>query len=162
MSSDQQTYITKKGLEKLKAELNDLIHDKRTEIAERISQAKELGDLSENAEYAAARNDQAFNEGRIIELESILKNAIIIEEQKGKNDVVNVGSTIKIKEHHPESDGPKIKEYFIVGSHEADPFSGKISNESPIGKALLGAKKGETVEITLPKGVIKCEIVEIK
>jgi len=162
MSDDQQTYITKQGLEKLKGELDDLINNKRVEIAERISQAKELGDLSENAEYAAARNDQAFNEGRIIELESILKTAIIIEEQKSESGVVNVGSTIKIKEHHPGDGDSRDKEYFIVGSHEADPFSGKISNESPIGKALLGAKKGETVEISLPKGIIKCEIIGIK
>lgn len=162
MSDDQQTYITKQGLKKLKAELDNLTNSKRTEIVERISQAKELGDLSENAEYAVARNDQAFNEGRVIELEAILKNAIIIEEQKRESDIVNVGSTIKIKEHHPDDNGPRDKEYLIVGSHEADPFTGKISNESPIGRALLGAKKGETVEISLPKGIIKCEIIEIK
>lgn len=162
MSDDQQTYITKQGLEKLKSELDDLIKDKRVEISDRISQAKELGDLSENAEYAAARNDQAFNEGRILELEAVLKTAVIIEEQKREAGVVNVGSTIKIKEHHLEDGVSKDKEYFIVGSHEADPFTGKISNESPMGKALLGAKKGDAIEITLPKGTIKCEIIEIK
>lgn len=159
---DQQTYITKQGLEKLKAELDNLKTVKRSEIAERIADAKALGDLSENAEYEEARNDQSFNEGRILELESVLKNAVIIEEQVSDNGVVNVGSTIKIKEHHPDADVPKEKVYNIVGSHEADPLSGKISNESPIGKALLGAKPGESVEISLPKGIIRCEIIEIQ
>lgn len=159
---EQQTYITKEGLEKLKGELEQLKTVKRAEIAERIAEAKTLGDLSENAEYEEARNDQSFNEGRILELELVLKSAVIIEEQSGQNGIVNVGSTIKIKEHHPDTDSPKEKVYNIVGSHEADPLSGKISNESPIGRALLGAKPGESVEITLPKGVIRCEIIEIQ
>jgi transcription elongation factor GreA len=160
MNDDQQTYITKKGLKNLKSELDDLKNDKRKEIAERISQAKELGDLSENAEYQSARNDQAFNEGRILELEAVLKNATIIEELEKQTGVVNVGSKIKIKE---DSNGQlNEKEYHIVGSHEANPSAGRISNESPIGKALLGASKGQVVEITLPKGTIKAEIIEIK
>lgn len=160
MTDDQQTYITKKGLARIKEELDDLKNVKREEITEIIAQAKELGDLSENAEYQAARNDQAFNEGRILELEAVIKNAVIIEEQEAQAGVVNVGSKIKIKEH---SNGePAEKQFHIVGSHEADPSAGKISNESPIGKALLGAKKGEVVDIKLPNGTISCEIIEIK
>jgi len=160
MSNTDQTFITRDGLKKLNQELDDLKNVKRKEIAERIAQAKELGDLSENAEYQSARNDQAFNEGRILELEAVLKNAVIIEELETKAGVVNVGSKIKIKE---DSDGESNeKEYHIVGSHEADPSSGKISNESPIGKALLGASTGQVIEIVLPKCTIKAEIVEIK
>lgn len=160
MSISDQTYITRDGLKKLNTELDDLRNIKRKEIAERISQAKELGDLSENAEYQAARNDQAFNEGRILELEAVLKNAIIIEELETQAGVVNVGSKIKVKED--STNGLNEKEYHIVGSHEADPSAGRISNESPIGKALLGASKGQVVKIDLPKGIIKAEIVEIK
>jgi len=160
MSISDQTYITRDGLKKLNTELDDLRNIKRKEIAERISQAKELGDLSENAEYQAARNDQAFNEGRILELEAVLKNAIIIEELETQAGVVNVGSKIKVKED--STNGLNEKEYHIVGSHEADPSAGRISNESPIGKALLGARKGQVVKIDLPKGIIKAEIVEIK
>lgn len=160
MVSDKQTYITKEGLAKLQAELEDLKSEKRKEIAERISTAKELGDLSENAEYAEAKRDQAFVEGRILELENVMRNVIIIEEEVHSEDgIVTVGSKIKIKEH--ADSGHVDREYHIVGSHEADPSSGKISNESPIGKALLGTKKGDTIEISLPKGTIKCEVVDI-
>jgi transcription elongation factor GreA len=157
--SHEDAYLTKNGLEKLQAELDDLKNTKRPEITDRIAQAKELGDLAENAEYQSARNDQAFNEGRILELEAVLKQAVIIEDNVASNSEVSVGSKIKVKEHHDT--GMKEKDYHIVGSHEADPVVGKISNKSPIGKALLGAKVGETLEITLPKGVIKAEIIKI-
>ncbi len=158
MTSDKQTYITKQGLEDLRKELEFLKSEKRYEIAERISQAKELGDLSENAEYSEAKEAQAFNEGRILELETILKNAVIIEEDAGSDGVVGVGSRVVIK----EESGEKTREYHIVGSHEADPSQGRISNESPIGKALIGRKIGDMVDISLPKGDIRCEIIDIK
>lgn len=162
MIDDDKTYITRQGLKKLRNELEELKSVRRQEIAERIAAAKELGDLSENAEYAAAKTDQAFVEGRIVELESILKFATIIEEEVCQKGIVSVGSKIKIKEHSAEHKKPSVKQYHIVGSHEADPSAGRISNESPIGRSLLGAKKGDIVEISLPKGSLKCEVVEIK
>lgn len=151
-----QTFITQKGFEKLKQELKYLKTDKRKEIANRIQVAKDLGDLSENAEYSDAKDSQAFNDGRILELEEILHRATIIKEHQ-TNDVVTVGHSIKIKDYETGD----IKEYEIVGSQEADPMGGKISNESPLGKAFINKKKGELVEITLPKGVVKYEIIEI-
>lgn len=153
----EQTYITKEGLEKLKGELEHLKKVVRPEIAERIANAKELGDLSENAEYSDAKESQGFNEGKIIEMETMLKNALIIEEENHTPGVASVGSKIKIK----QEDSGKEKEYHIVGSHEADPLAGRISNESPIGQALLGGKIGDSIEITLPRGVIKCTIVDV-
>jgi transcription elongation factor GreA len=152
---NESNYVTKQGLEKLKNELQELKTIKRKEIAKKIERAKEFGDLSENAEYSSAKEEQAFNEGRIIELEYILKNVTIIEETKS-NGIVKVGSKIKIQ------DNGNSKEYKIVGSEEADPSQGLISNESPIGKAFLGKKKGEMVEISVPKGVIKYKIMEIE
>lgn len=153
----KQTYITLEGLEKLKQELLTLKNTKRKDVLERIQIAKEYGDLSENAEYADARDEQAFIEGRIAELEEFMKNAIIIKEQS-KNISVNIGSVVKIKDKSNKT----VKEYEIVGSQESDPLSGKISNESPLGKAFLGHKVGEVVSVSLPKGVIEYEIVEIK
>lgn len=153
--SKEQTFITEEGLEKLKKELNELKNIKRKEIAERIQEAKELGDLSENAEYVEAKNEQAFTEGRILEVESILKNVIIIKEKKKSSSIVEVGSKIKIK------DDIETKEYVIVGSNEADPSSGKISNESPIGQAFLGKKVGDIIEIKVPQGVKKFKILAI-
>jgi len=162
MISKKQTYITKDGLKNLKAELENLKLIKRLEIAGRISSAKELGDLSENAEYTEAKRDQEFCEGRIMELESVIRNIVIIEEEVShKKDVVSIGSKIKII----EVDGVGSKderEFHIVGSQEADPVNGKISNESPIGMALLGVKVGEVIEIDLPKGVLKCKVIEVE
>ncbi|MBU0597784.1 transcription elongation factor GreA, partial [Patescibacteria group bacterium] len=133
--AEQNTFITSDGLNKLKNELDKLKTKKRKEIAERIQEAKELGDLSENAEYVEAKNEQAFVEGRIQEIDSLIKHATIIKQTK-TGDTVEVGSKIKIK------DDNDTKEYYIVGSNEADPSKGKISNESPIGKAFLGKKIG--------------------
>lgn len=151
---NQDTFITKEGLKKLKMEVAELKDNKRAEIAERIQTAKELGDLSENAEYAEAKDEQAFIEGRIMEIEAILRNATIIE-KTSKNGKVQVGSRIKIKDEAEE------REYFIVGSNEADPTAGKISNESPLGQAFIGKKKGDIVEIELPRGTKRIEIVAI-
>ncbi len=149
------TFITKDGLAKLKEELTTLKNTKRSEIAERIQAAKELGDLSENAEYVEAKNEQAFVEGRIMEIESILRNATVIK-KTNSNGIVQVGSRIKIRDESEE------REYLIVGSNEADPTAGKISNESPLGQAFLGKKKGDIVDIELPKGTKRIEITAIR
>ncbi|MBU4360494.1 transcription elongation factor GreA [Candidatus Parcubacteria bacterium] len=156
MPNTDTTYITKTGFEKLKLELKNLISIKRREIAEKINQAKEFGDLKENAEYIGAKNEQAFVEGRIAELNYVLKNATLIEETES-NGVVKVGSKIKIEDEL----GELIKEYKIVGREEADPSAGLISNESPIGNAFLGKKIGEIVEINVPKGIMKYKIIEV-
>ncbi|MFZ6036065.1 MAG: transcription elongation factor GreA [Patescibacteria group bacterium] len=156
MTVEQNTFITKKGLEKLKAELDQLKNVKRAEIADRIQTAKELGDLSENAEYSEAKNAQAFVEGRIMEIETILRSATIIENTHNDHGIVQVGSKIKIKDDIGE------REYVIVGSNESDPASGRISNQSPMGQAFLGKKKGDVVEIDLPVGTKKIEIVAIQ
>jgi transcription elongation factor GreA len=142
---DNPTFVTAEGLEKLREELAGLKTSKRKEIANRIQEAKELGDLSENAEYAEAKNEQAFVEGRILELETILKNATLIQNREGGSSI-RVGAVVKVKSEAGE------QEFEIVGSNEADPPGGKISNESPLGKALLGHKVGDTITITLPKG----------
>ncbi len=156
MSNSNQTYITKQGLEKIKIELYNLINTKRKEIAEKINLAKEFGDLKENAEYHEAKNEQAFIEGRIAELNYILQNAVIIKETKS-DGIVKVGSKIKIKDEK----GKIVKEYKIVGREEANPSAGLISNESPIGNAFLNKKIGEVVKIKVPKGIIKYKIIEV-
>ncbi len=153
--SEQNTFLTQHGLEKLQAELEELKTVKRRQIAERIQEAKELGDLSENAEYVEAKNEQAFIEGRILEIETLLKHATVIKDTKRKSGTVRIGSKITVR------DEKKTHEYLIVGSNEADPSIGKISNESPIGHAFLGKKPGDTVLITVPSGTKKFEIVTI-
>ncbi len=153
--TDNNTFITQQGLVKLKEELQNLKTNKRKEISERIQEAKELGDLSENAEYVEAKNEQAFIEGRIQEIESIIKQATVIKEDETSSDKVEVGCKIKIKNEK------NIIEYYIVGSNEADPAKGRISNESPIGRAFLGKKIGDTIEIQVPKGMIKYKIIAI-
>ncbi|PIW95691.1 transcription elongation factor GreA, partial [Candidatus Kuenenbacteria bacterium CG_4_8_14_3_um_filter_39_15] len=126
--------------------------------AEHIQEAKELGDLSENAEYSAAKDEQAFLEMKIAELDSAIKNAVVIEENGNSgNGIVGVGSTVKFKD---EADNKK--ECTIVGCHESDPLNNKISNESPIGRAFLGHKKGDTVEFQAPKGLVRYKILDIK
>lgn len=153
---DRKTYLTQEGLEKLKHELHDLKTIKRKEISDRIQDAKELGDLSENAEYAEAKEQQSFIEGRIAELDMIVKNAAIIKENGGKKSTfVQVGSRIEV-----ESEGIR-KVYSIVGSNEADPSNGFISNESPLGGAFLGKKVGEAIEIEVPKGTVVFHVKKI-
>lgn len=146
--------ISQEGYEKLKQELEFLTKTKRREIAERIQSAKDLGDLSENAEYSDAKDAQAFNEGRIGEIEMLLKTVTVVESGGAKE--VGMGSTVTVK-----SDG-KNKTYTIVSFNEVDPMSGKISNESPLGKAFLHKRKGDKVKVTTPKNVLEYEIVEIK
>ena len=148
------TYLSRDGLEKLRAELDEMINARRTEVAQRIHDAKEHGDLSENAEYEDAKNEQAFVEGRIQTLEALIKNATLIDENHS-SDHVGIGSTVVV-------DGPDGEERFtIVGSTEAKPTDGKISNESPVGRALLGKKKGEKVLVRVPAGDFSYKIVNI-
>jgi transcription elongation factor GreA len=151
----QQThYLTHEGEQKLKAELAELTGPRREELAQRLRSAIQMGDLSENADYHKAKEDQAFLEGRIQEIEAILRSATIIE--KTQSDVVTVGSVVTIQEDNfdPET-------YSIVGASEADPRKGRISNESPFGKALLGHKVGDVVEAEAPGGKIKLKILKI-
>jgi transcription elongation factor GreA len=148
-------YLTPTGLAETKAELEYLQKTKRLEIAEKIHQAREYGDLAENSEYDSAVEDQNLTENRISELEDILKNAKVIVE-KHNEDFVVLGSTVKI-----DMDG-EINEFKVVGRVEADPGKKRISNESPLGTALLGAKKGETVEVATPIVRYKCKVLEIK
>ena len=148
------TYISKDGLEKLRQELEEMLSVRRPEIAQRIHDAKEHGDLTENAEYEDAKNEQAFVEGRIQMVESLIKNATLIDEHTSK-DHVQIGSTVKV-------DGPDGSQSFmIVGSTEAKPTEGRISNESPVGRALLGKKKGENVTVSVPAGDIAYKILAI-
>ncbi|HEU0050836.1 MAG TPA: transcription elongation factor GreA [Patescibacteria group bacterium] len=149
-------YLTAEGLEKLKAELQDLKTVKRKDVAARIEAAKALGDLSENAEYHEAKDEMANIERRIFEIEDLLHNVAVIEDERGDEGLVHVGSTIEVLVHG------KPKTFMIVGSNEADPAAGKISNESPIGSALLGAKVGDTIDVKTPAGMTSYEIVSIK
>ena len=152
--NNKPTYISKDGLEKLRQELEEMTTVKRPEVAQRIHDAKEHGDLSENAEYEDAKNEQAFVEGRIQMLEALIKNATLIDEHH-TNDHVQIGSTVKV-------DGPDGSQSFtIVGSTEAKPTEGRISNESPVGRALLGKKKGEKVLVKVPAGDFTYKIVGI-
>ena len=147
-------YLTKKSLEKLKKELNYLEKEKGREIAERLKHAKSFGDLSENAAYQEAKDAKAFLEGRILELKKIIGGAQIIKEQK-KFDKVQLGSKILLL----TEDGQE--NFQIVGLEEADPLRGKISYESPLGKALLSKRKGDLVEVEAPEGKIKYKIISI-
>ena len=151
---EKPQYVSAEGLKKLQAELDDLRTAKRDEVAKRIHAAMEFGDYSENSELEQAKNDQAFLEGRIMTLEQMIKNAQLIDE-KSRHDIVEVGSHVTI-----EADGRKEKDT-IVGSAEAEPANGKISNESPVGRALLGHRAGETVRMSVPAGTIEMKIVSI-
>lgn len=148
-------YVSAEGLERLKQELHELKTVKRREAAGRIEVAKALGDLSENAEYHEAKDALALLENRIFEIETIVKDAQVIEYQTAKKGVVHVGSTVVVEVRN------QTKTFMIVGSNEADPASGKISNESPIGLSLLGAKVGEMVDVTTPAGTIEYRIVQV-
>lgn len=151
------TFLTKEGFEKLQDELDYLRTAKRQEVADRLHEAMEGGELIENAEYEAAKNEQAFVEGRIQELEMLLATARVIEDNKKKKiDTIQVGATVTIQE-----DGLEEETYTIVGAAEANPREGKISNESPMGKALLGHRAGDEVQVETPDGFYKVRIVKI-
>lgn len=159
-SDDKATLVTKEGLEKLKEELNYLQEVKRKEVAQRLKEAISYGDLSENAEYEDAKNEQAFVEGRILELEEKIKYAKVIDDKAKKAAIVQLGSKVIIRNVTRKSQ--EEEEYTIVGSTEADPVNHKISNVSPVGKALLDRKSGDTVKVAAPAGMIEYEIVKIK
>ncbi|MDR7523174.1 MAG: transcription elongation factor GreA [Armatimonadota bacterium] len=154
---EKETILTESGLRRLEEELEYLKGTRRKEIAERIKQAKAFGDLFENAEYDDAKNEQAFVEGRILQIEQMLRNARIIDNNAAASDVVAVGSTVRLRDL---AGGGEIS-LTIVGSAEADPLRDRISNESPVGQALIGRKQGETVTVRVPDGILKYTILEI-
>jgi transcription elongation factor GreA len=155
----KEVILTPEGYKKLQEEIEYLSVDKRREIADRIREAREFGDIAENAEYDAAKNEQAMVEARIAKLEDRLASARVIEKREISKDVVSVGSTVRLR----DVDAKQTVEYRIVGSAEANPAELKLSNESPVGKAILGHKKGETVEVVTPRGAkLKYKILEIK
>ena len=157
--SEQKKYVmTYEGIKKLEDELEFLKTVKRKEITEKIKVALGYGDLSENSEYDEAKNEQAFVEGRIIQLENMLKNASVVDESEISVDTVNIGSIVKVKDYEFDEE----VEYLIVGSAEADVMKNKISNESPVGKALMGKKVGDVVDVVVPSGVCKYEILEVR
>ena len=158
MSDTKKFVMTYEGVKKLEDELEFLKTVKRKEITEKIKVALGYGDLSENSEYDEAKNEQAFTEGRIIQLENMLKNASVVDESEITTDKVAIGTVVKVKDF----DFDEEVEYSIVGSAEADPMNFKISNESPVGAALLGKKVGETVEVVVPGGVNKFEVLGIR
>ncbi|NMM64490.1 transcription elongation factor GreA [Clostridium sp. P21] len=159
MSESKKKYVmTYEGVKKLEDELEYLKTVKRKEITEKIKVALSFGDLSENSEYDEAKNEQAFVEGRIIQLENMLKNATIVDESEISLDIVSVGSIVKVKDY----DFDEEVEYTIVGSAEADPMNNKISNESPVGIGLVGKKVGDIIEVQVPDGVSKYEILGIR
>ena len=157
MSQTKQFIMTYEGVKKLEEELEYLKTVKRKEITEKIKVALGYGDLSENSEYDEAKNDQAFTEGRILQLENMLKNAVVVDESEIPSDIVSVGSKVKVKDYEFDEE----VEYSIVGSAEADPINFKISNESPVGSALIGKKVGAIIEVIIPDGVNKFEILGI-
>ena len=158
MEDNKEILLTQEGYQKLEDEVEYLKSVRRREVAERIKIAISFGDISENAEYDEAKNEQAQVEERIIKLENMLRKAVIIDESKIDSNIVTIGSIVKVNDMEFEEE----VEYTIVGSAEADPYEGKISNESPVGKALLGARVGETVEVQVPDGVSKFKVLEIR
>ena len=153
--SNKEIYVTSNGLEEMKNELDHLINVRRPEVINALKEARALGDLSENAEYDAARNDQAVVENRIKELEMLIENAIVIDDVS--TDKVTIGTNVKIE----YVDDGEIETYSIVGSTEADPFENKISNESPIAQAILGLKVGNIASVESPNGKYDVKIIEI-
>ncbi|MCI9413960.1 MAG: transcription elongation factor GreA [Clostridiales bacterium] len=153
----KQTVVTDEGLKRLESELEELKTVKRKEIAEKIKVALSFGDLSENSEYDEAKNEQAIIEGRIAEIEAQLKNVRILDENELNNETVHIGSTVRVK----NEDTGKELTYRIVGSTESDPLEGKISDESPVGKAVFGRGVGDTVEAETPAGTVNLTILEI-
>lgn len=155
--AEKQVMLTEEGLKKLEDKLDHLKSVRRGEIAERIKQAIEFGDISENSEYEDAKNEQAFIEGEIMTLEKMLRNSQLIEDS-ASNDTVHLGCTVVIKDLEFNED----LEYTIVGSAEADPTELKISNESPVGEAIIGQAVGSVVEVHVPAGVLQYKIIEIR
>jgi transcription elongation factor GreA len=156
--AETEVFLTLEGLKNLEQKLDYLKSVKRREVAERIKQAIEFGDISENSEYDDAKNEQAFIEGEVLTLEKMLRNARLIDDAEVGSDKVTLGSTVTIK----DLEYGDIFEYTIVGSAEADPSALKISNESPVGEAFMGKPVGSVVEVNVPAGILKYELVSIK
>jgi transcription elongation factor GreA len=152
---DRPVLLTKEGLRQLQAELEVLVGVRRGEVAERIRQAREFGDIAENAEYTEAKNEQSLLEGRIQTLEAMIRNAVLIEDEPRESGVVAVGVRVRVGSEEGE------ETYAIVGAAEADPLKGRISNESPLGRALLGHREGDEVEWTSPNGISRVKILAI-
>ena len=155
--AEREVLLTAEGLRKLEEELELLRTDRRKEVAERIKVAREFGDLSENAEYEAAKNEQAFVESRILSLETLLRNARIVQDSDVDPRRVNLGTTVTLR----DLDSGELEEYTIVGSSEADPLNNRISYECPVGKSVFGQGAGSTVEVRLPNGTVRYEIVAL-
>jgi transcription elongation factor GreA len=155
---EKEVILTQEGLKKLEDELDHLKSVKRKEVAERIKVAISYGDISENSEYDDAKNEQAFIEGRVITLEKMLRNARIIQEDEVDTEAVSVGSTVTLKDVEFDDE----VEYTIVGSAESNPLENKISNESPVGQALLGKRKGTVIDVNVPAGMLQYEILDIR
>ncbi|MBS4959445.1 MAG: transcription elongation factor GreA [Clostridiales bacterium] len=158
MMADKKVVLTYEGLKKMEEELQDLKVNQRREVAEKIKEARGQGDLSENAEYDAAKEEQAEIETRIVQLEKMLRNVEVIDEEDVRSDVVSIGNTVKVLDIEFDEE----IDYTIVGSAEADPFNGRISNESPVGQGLIGHGVGETVTVDAPSGAIAFKILEIR
>lgn len=160
LNQEDQVLVTKEGLAKLKEELNEIKNVRRKEVTQRLKEAISYGDLSENSEYEEAKNEQAFIEGRIIELEKMIDNAkIIMESKKSDENTVQIGTTVTVQ-NVTENDDPET--YTIVGSTEADPAEHRISNESPIGSALLGKSKNDQIKVKVPAGIFEYKVLKIK
>ena len=157
-NTSKEIILTQEGFDKLEEELELLKTTRRKEVAERLKVAISFGDLSENAEYDEAKKEQAALEERIIKLENMVRKAVIIDESSVDLDIITIGSIVRIY----DEDFDEEVEYSIVGSAEADPYNGKISNESPVGKSLLGSKIGDVVEVNVPDGIIKLKVLDIK
>ena len=158
MAKAKQMLYTKEGFEALVAELKERQTIKREEIKEAIATARSFGDLSENSEYDAARNEQAQNEARILELQALIDNALIIDETKIDSSVISIGSTVRVYDNDFEEE----VEYNIVGSNEVDPLAGKISDQSPIGHALMGKSAGAEITVETPAGLISMKVLEVR
>lgn len=154
---NEEVILTKEGYEKIVAEHEELVSVKRAEVAERIKEAISYGDISENAEYDAAKNEQAELENRINYLENMMRKAKVVQDEDVKGDTVGIGLKVKVKNMKTK----KSEEYSIVGATESDPFSGKITSESAVGKALMGHKKGDTVQVEVPDGIVNYKIENI-
>ena len=157
----KQVILTQEGLEKLEQELEELKSVKRKEIAEKIIVALYFGDLSENSEYDEAKNEQAIMEARIADIEVTLKNVKVIDESELSNENIHIGSKVEVRVNNPRTGKTDIYNYKIVGSNEADPLSGNISDESAVGKALLGHSIGDIIEVEVPAGVMEYEVLAI-
>ena len=157
----KQVILTQEGLEKLEQELEELKSVKRKEIAEKIKVALSFGDLSENSEYDEAKNEQAIMEARIADIEVTLKNVKVIDESELSNENIHIGSKVEVRVNNPRTGKTDIYNYKIVGSNEADPLSGNISDDSAVGKALLGHSIGAIIEVEVPAGVMEYEVLAI-